>query len=56
MTEKKEEGIHFASLSRQRKLENLSANELRARLIMAGKEIPDGIRKKSQLIELVKKI
>lgn len=33
-------GIHFGQAVGGRKLEDLSANELRARLIRAGKDVP----------------
>lgn len=49
------EGIHFSKAVAGRKLEDLSANELRAKLIMAGVDIPKDIKTKDQLIELVKK-
>lgn len=49
-----EEGIPFSRAAGGRKLEDLSANELRAKLDMAGVDIPD-VKTKGELIELVKK-
>lgn len=48
-------GIHFGQAVGGRKLEDLSANELRARLIRAGKEVSKDIKTKEELVELVKK-
>lgn len=48
-------GIHFGQAVEGRKLEDLSANELRARLIRAGKDVPKDIKTKEELVELVKK-
>lgn len=48
-------GIHFRQAVSGRKLEELSANELRARLIRAGKDVPKDIKTKEELVELVKK-
>ena len=39
-------GIHFGQAVGGRKLEDLSANELRARLIRAGKDVPKDIKTK----------
>lgn len=47
--------IHFGKAVSGRKLEDLSANELRARLIRAGKDVPKDIKTKEELVELVKK-
>lgn len=49
------DAIHFPKLSGGRKLENMSANELRAKLILAGVNIPETIKTKKELVELVKK-
>lgn len=48
-------GIHFGQAVSGRKWEDLSANELRARLISAGKDVPKDIKTKEELVELVKK-
>lgn len=48
-------GIHFGQAVSGRKLEDLSTNELRARLIRAGKDVPKDIKTKEELVELVKK-
>lgn len=48
-------GIHFGQAVSGRKLEDPSANELRARLIRAGKDVPKDIKTKEELVELVKK-
>lgn len=48
-------GIHFGQAVGGWKLEDLSANELRARLIRAGKDVPKDIKTKEALVELVKK-
>ena len=48
-------GIHFGQAVSGRKLEDLCANELRARLIRAGKDVPKDIKTKEELVELVKK-
>lgn len=48
-------GIHFGQAVSGRKLEDLSANELRAKLILAGVNVPKDIKTKEELVELVKK-
>lgn len=48
-------GIHFGQAVSGRKLEDLSANELRAKLILAGVNVPKDIKTKEALVELVKK-
>lgn len=48
-------GIHFGKAVGGRKLEDLSANELRAKLILAGVNVPKDIKTKEELVELVKK-
>lgn len=48
-------GIHFGKAVSGRKLEDLSANELRAKLILAGVNIPKDIKTKEELVKLVKK-
>jgi hypothetical protein len=47
--------IHFGKAVSLRKLEDLSANELRAKLILAGVNVPKDIKTKEELVELVKK-
>lgn len=49
------EGIPFARAVGNRKLSDLSANELRAKLILAGVEIPREVSTKEELIALVKR-
>lgn len=48
-------GIHFGQAVSGRKIEDLSANELRARLIRAGKDVPKDIKTKEELVEMVNK-
>lgn len=48
-------GIHFGQAVGGQKLEDLSANELRAKLILAGVNVPKDIKTKEELVELVKK-
>lgn len=48
-------GIHFGQAVSGRKLEDLSANELRAKLILAGVNVPKDIKTKEELVELVRK-
>lgn len=48
-------GIHFGQAVGGRKLEDLSANELRAKLILAGVNVPKDIKTKEELVELAKK-
>lgn len=48
-------GIHFGKAVSRRKLEDLSANELRAKLILAGVNVPKDIKTKEELVELVRK-
>lgn len=48
-------GIHFGKAVSGRKLEDLSSNELRAKLILAGVNVPKDIKTKEELVELVRK-
>lgn len=48
------EALHYPKLTRGRKLEDLTANELRAKLIMAGVSVPKTIKTKTELIRLIK--
>lgn len=49
------EALHYPKLKSGRELKDLSANELRAKLIMQGVKIPETIKTKEDLISLVKK-